>query len=121
MLWFKVASEQQTSLRNFSWQFYLLLVVRNSQMDPFNFLIVDTDKLVRVITDLIKKDPVDFHLDRISKLLWEAMNKTVPKYELQNSLCYVVTPIIKKLQSKKSKLLTTIKKHNRLECVLPLQ
>ena len=49
--------------------------------------------MVRVITDSIKKDSLilndrnltniesDIYLDRIDKLLCEAINKTVPKYE----------------------------------------
>lgn len=118
-------------------------IFKNSKLEPLGFLSADNEpifnykktnwsKFAKVIIDSIQRDPlipndrnltnieINFHLDRISNLIIEAINKTVPKYVNKDKLHYIVNSIIKKLQSEKSKILTTIKKHNRLERLLPL-
>lgn len=61
---------------------------------------------------------IDFYLSRLNKFIMNSIEKTVPKFKKKNSVEKFVNATIKKLQYEKSKILTIIKKHNRLEIFL---
>ncbi|KAI8115811.1 putative RNA-directed DNA polymerase from transposon X-element [Lucilia cuprina] len=72
---------------------------------------------IKIIIYVLYDNSRELH-ERINKVLMDAINMTIPKYGNKDRLNHIVTPIIKKLQSEKSKMLTAIKKHNRLEYLL---
>lgn len=63
---------------------------------------------------------IDEYLVKINEIISLTIDKVTPKQKAQNSLNRLTNKIIKKLHAEKSKLLTLIKKHYRLEHTIPL-
>lgn len=65
---------------------------------------------------------IDFYLLKLNEIILEAAEKSVPKFKNFDTTERFITPVIKKLEAEKSRILTIIKKHNRLEIIrTPLQ
>lgn len=117
-----------------------IVIAKNTNLDPFVFLKADENtpfdykktnwkKFQKLIMDSLNNDlipnnrnlsnyEVEFHLERLNKIIISAIEKSVPTFTHKNQLQYIINPIIKKLQSEKSRLVTAIKKHNRLQNIL---
>ena len=61
---------------------------------------------------------IDFYLLRLNNFINDSIDKSVTKFRDTNSFEKFSNPINKKLHSERSKIVTIIKKHNRLECLL---
>lgn len=117
-------------------------IAQNSQMKPFEFLRAEKNSRLNFKKTNLKKltsniinslhrdslipndrnlsnDEIDYHLCRIEKLITDAIEKSVPEFRESDHYQRIVTPIIRKLQSEKSGIVTAIKKHNRMERTLP--
>lgn len=62
---------------------------------------------------------IDSYVKKLSDIIVDSIDKTVPKLKSHNIVPQILTPIIKKLQAEKSKIVTQIKKHNRFLAILP--
>lgn len=63
---------------------------------------------------------INHHLQKLSQIITTAIEKTVPSRKMKNQLQSISnSSIIRNLKKEKSKILTGIKKHNRLEILLP--
>lgn len=62
---------------------------------------------------------IDCKLINLSSIIIECIEKYIPKFKEPNFYSKITNTIIKRLKSEKSKLLTHIKKHNRLQHTLP--
>lgn len=61
---------------------------------------------------------IDTYLQRLDNLITSCIEKSVPKFDKTNPIEKFVNPVIRKLQLEKSKILSNIKKHNRLQTTL---
>ena len=79
---------------------------------------IENDPLVPNNRNLSNSE-IDFHLKRLSNVIISTIDKIVPKSKTLNRIPQFLTPIIVKLQHEKSKLVSSLKKHNRLLVILP--
>lgn len=63
----------------------------------------------------LTNEEIDFHLKKLNATIIDSINKHVPKFPNKDNVRKFVNLTIKTLNKEKSKVLTKIKKHNRLE------
>lgn len=63
----------------------------------------------------LTNNEIDFHLNKLNVIIEKAITDVVPKYKENDYITKITNSRIKMLYSEKSKILTIIKKHNRLE------
>ena len=67
----------------------------------------------------LSNEEIDLYLEKINAIILKCIEKIVPKQNKTDSMLKISNTIIRKLHKEKSQLLTIIKKHHRLEHVLP--
>lgn len=61
---------------------------------------------------------IENHINRLNNIITESIEELTPKYKNVNTIANITNTIIRKLHSEKSKIVTVIKRHNRLEHTL---
>lgn len=69
----------------------------------------------------LSNSEIDKYINELNDIIISGIEKSTPKYKQINYLSKISNTIIKKLHAEKSKLLTVLKHHNRLEHTLPNQ
>lgn len=67
----------------------------------------------------LSNSEIDNYIDKLNNLIVNAIEKATPKTKKVDYFKKTKSPIVQKLHQEKSKILTIIKKHNRLEFTLP--
>lgn len=69
----------------------------------------------------LSNSEIDSHLEKLKDIIINAIEYSVPVFQTKDQLETFITPIIRKLQAEKSRTLTVIKRHNRLQHSLSIR
>lgn len=104
-------------------------IIQQEEAFNFNYKRTNWKKFQNTILDSLKtynipnnrnlaNTEIEYYLNTLNDTIIYAIEKSVPKFQDRDQLKMFITPIIKKLHAEKSRTLTLIKRHNRLQHVL---
>ncbi|KAI8125449.1 RNA-directed DNA polymerase from mobile element jockey [Lucilia cuprina] len=103
---FNEFTESKFNYRKTNWKKFRNILMNNNLM---NLIPADRN---------LNNNEIDYHLLELNNHITRAIDTTVPKFKPQDSIKRYTNSIIRKLQGEKSRIVTLIKRYNRLETFL---